>query len=317
MKSTRYLVRDTDAGDAIELLLVSAVGTVLVIRWFLAVFSYPKISGGGLHIGHMLWGGLFMLTALVLLLCYWDPAIRRLAAVLAGVGFGAFIDELGKFITHDNNYFFQPTIALLYIIFVLMFFLARSIQKSVQFTEDEIRVNEELRKYFEESRNSLGLRVRVYFELREWIDNRYKRIVANRWFSLALIGGFVIFGVSQFVFVVGNIINLNLFNKQAGEPRIFIIQAAASALSTGCVWVGIWQLRKSRLLAGIWFQRSVLVNIYLTQVFLFYNSQLAALSGLFLNILIYMSLRYMVSHESVPEGRQAVTEFDDLKLSND
>ncbi len=308
MESTRYLVRDTDAGDAIELLLVSAVGTVLVIRWFLAVLSYPKISGGGFHIAHMLWGGLFMLIALVLLLCYWNPVLRRLAAVLAGVGFGAFIDELGKFITHDNNYFFQPTIALLYIIFVLMFFLARSIQKSVQFTEDEIRVNEELRKYFEESRNSLGLRVRVYFELREWIDNRYKRIVANRWFSLALIGGFVIFGVSQFVFVVGNIINLNLFNKQSGEPRIFIIQAAASALSTGCVWVGIWQLRKSRLLAGIWFQRSVLVNIYLTQVFLFYNSQLAALSGLLLNILIYMSLRYMVSQEYVQEGRQEAAE---------
>lgn len=305
MESTRYLVRDTDAGDAIELLLVSAVGTVLVIRWFLAVLAYPKISGGGLHIGHMLWGGLFMLIALVLLLCYWNPAIRRLAAVLAGVGFGAFIDELGKFITHDNDYFFQPTIALLYVIFVLMFFLARSIQKSVQFTENEIRVNEELRKYFEESRNSLGSRVRVYFELREWIDNRYKRIVANRWFSLALIGGFVIFGVSQFVFVVANIINLNFF-KQSGEPRVFIIQAAASALSTGCVWVGIWQLRKSRLLAGTWFQRSVLVNIYLTQVFLFYNSQLAALSGLLLNILIYMSLRYMVSQEYLQESGKEV-----------
>lgn len=305
MESTRYLVRDTDAGDAIELLLVSAVGTVLVIRWFLAMLAYPKISGGGLHIGHMLWGGLFMLIALVLLLCYWNPAIRRLAAVLAGVGFGAFIDELGKFITHDNDYFFQPTIALLYVIFVLMFFLARSIQKSVQFTENEIRVNEELRKYFEESRNSLGSRVRVYFELREWIDNRYKRIVANRWFSLALIGGFVIFGISQFVFVVANIINLNFF-KQSGEPRVFIIQAAASALSTGCVWVGIWQLRKSRLLAGAWFQRSVLVNIYLTQVFLFYNSQLAALSGLLLNILIYMSLRYMVSQEYLQESGKEV-----------
>lgn len=307
MESTRYLVRDTDAGDAIELLLVSAVGTVLVIRWFLAMLAYPKISGGGLHIGHMLWGGLFMLIALVLLLCYWNPAIRRLAAVLAGVGFGAFIDELGKFITHDNDYFFQPTIALLYVIFVLMFFLARSIQKSVQFTQVEIRVNEELRKHFEESRNSLGSRVRVYFELREWIDNRYKRIAANRWFSLALIGGFVIFGISQFVFVVANIINLNFF-KQSGEPRVFIIQAAASALSTGCVWVGIWQLRKSRLLAGAWFQRSVLVNIYLTQVFLFYNSQLAALSGLLLNILIYMSLRYMVSQEYVQESGKEVAE---------
>jgi len=32
-----------------------------------------------------------------------------------------FIDELGKFITSDNNYFFQPTISLIYIVFIIIF----------------------------------------------------------------------------------------------------------------------------------------------------------------------------------------------------
>lgn len=44
----------------------------------------------------------------MMLLSYVGPAPRSLGAVLGGVGFGLFIDELGKFVTADNDYFYAP-----------------------------------------------------------------------------------------------------------------------------------------------------------------------------------------------------------------
>src|SRR5438132_13663990 len=121
MKLSSFFIRNRQLNSLLELFLVASVSSVLVIRFALAISGYPQLGGRELHIAHMLWGGLLMLLALVLLLAFIGRHIQSIAAILGGVGFGTFIDELGKFITRDNNYFFQPTIALIYLIFVLLF----------------------------------------------------------------------------------------------------------------------------------------------------------------------------------------------------
>ena len=56
---------------------------------------------------------------------------------IGGIGFGFFIDELGKFITADNNYFFKPAAGLIYLIFVGLFLGSRAYQRRRGLNEDE------------------------------------------------------------------------------------------------------------------------------------------------------------------------------------
>lgn len=46
--------------ESLDIFLISAVLTVVALRAYLQATNYPKIGGGGLHIAHVLWGGLGM-----------------------------------------------------------------------------------------------------------------------------------------------------------------------------------------------------------------------------------------------------------------
>src|SRR6202048_2383052 len=121
--------------------LVTAVLTILTIRVYLKAANYPQIGGGGLHVAHVLWGGLGMVIAIVLLLAFLGSETQRLAALVGGIGFGAFVDELGKFVTADNNYFFKPTAALIYTIFVVLILVIREIRRLRKLSPQENLVN--------------------------------------------------------------------------------------------------------------------------------------------------------------------------------
>src|SRR5690242_9941062 len=114
-----FFIRNLEADTYRENFLISAVVTVFIIRIFLKLTGYPHLGTGDLHIAHMIWGGFFMMAAIIILLSFLSKSAANTASIIGGIGFGFFIDEIGKFITSDNDYFFQPTIALIYIIFVL------------------------------------------------------------------------------------------------------------------------------------------------------------------------------------------------------
>ncbi|MFI9379570.1 hypothetical protein [Kutzneria sp. NPDC052558] len=125
MRGGPVFVRDRQAWQHVEAFVVCAVVTILITRTFLSATGFPKIGSGGLHIAHMLWGGLLLLVAQLLTLSYLGPFTKPLAAVLGGVGFGLFIDEVGKFVTADNNYFYRPAVAIMYVVFVVIVLAGR------------------------------------------------------------------------------------------------------------------------------------------------------------------------------------------------
>lgn len=141
MSNRQVFIRNLTAWDSLETLLVAAIAAVLVIRLFLSLTGYPQIHGHGLHIAHLLWGGLLMLAAITILLSFLNSSASRFAAIVGGIGFGMFIDEVGKFVTSDNNYFFQPAVALIYVIFVLTFLVMHTIHSRRAYTQTEYLLN--------------------------------------------------------------------------------------------------------------------------------------------------------------------------------
>jgi hypothetical protein len=137
----RHFLRNSRAEDYLELFLVSGITSLLGVRLFLHITGYPQVSGGSLHIAHMLWGGALMVAAIILAVTYLGSRALRASAIIGGLGFGIFIDELGKFLTRDNNYFFRPTIALIYATFIIVFLVGRSISRKRPLTSQEYLLN--------------------------------------------------------------------------------------------------------------------------------------------------------------------------------
>jgi hypothetical protein len=141
MKKDRAFIRNFKAASRLETFLIAAIATILLIRLFLELTGYPKLGGERFHVAHMLWGGLLMMASILMLLIFLGKSMERMAVVVAGVGFGSFIDEVGKFLTHDNDYFFKPSVALMYAVFILIFIAIRSIRTRGHYTRLEYLMN--------------------------------------------------------------------------------------------------------------------------------------------------------------------------------
>jgi hypothetical protein len=100
-------------------MLLSFAASVVLTRVYLQLTGYPQIGRGELHIAHMLWGGLLLFASALLMLTLANRWVMQLCAILTGLGVGLFIDEVGKFITKSNDYFYPAAAPLIYGFFLL------------------------------------------------------------------------------------------------------------------------------------------------------------------------------------------------------
>jgi hypothetical protein len=322
----RFALRSYDSGRRLDLFLVCAIGSVIGNRVFLIITGYPQLGNGTLHISHAIWGALMMAIAVIFAISFLAPNNRTFIAFIGGCGFGWFIDELGKFITRDVNYFFKPTIALIYFVFITMYLVFRGIQRR-EYTADEAVLNGleavksaaigELSEPRRQSAVSLldqtGADNAIAQQVRslladEWglpdprpnrfdraglaIRAWYLRLAGRGWFRAAITAWFVVIGSGQLLVAV-------FLAADHGAIRGFEEWATvvASGVSGGLIIVGVVQLRHHRLSAYHWFERGILVQVFVTQVFQFAQEQLAGVFGLALNLLVWISLRVMIRAE--------------------
>lgn len=122
-KKIRSAVRRDQAENYLLISLVSFGVAVILTRAFLEMTGFPQIGNSVLHIAHALWGGLLLFVAVLLPLAFANRWAFQASALLSGIGIGLFIDEVGKFITQSNDYFFPPALPLIYGFFLLTVFV--------------------------------------------------------------------------------------------------------------------------------------------------------------------------------------------------
>jgi hypothetical protein len=311
-----FLAVNLEAGDYLENFLVSAVFSIVIIRVFLVATGYPQLGGSGLHIAHMLWGGF-----------------------LIGLGFGVFIDELGKFITHDNNYFFQPAFAFIYIIFVLMFLAVRAIEKSMKVLQKDYTINalevikevvlhdldEDEKKralaYLQKSNKSdivvktlMNLlrsektvdSIDIYFptKVKRFLHRKYLDFVRKKRFAGWISQFFVVYAIFE---LLSNVYYYSFFYgiKAQFTMTFWDWGLLLSPFVSGTfVLVGFLERRrKGNLFAYSKYKQAVLFTILIRQFFLFYKLQLAALFGLTFNITVMVALQFLISQETIAESK--------------
>ncbi len=126
----RKAVEREGADHYVRLILLSFAITVSVTRFYLKLTGYPQLGNGTLHIAHLLWGGLALFISTILMAVYANRWVYTWGSILAGAGVGLFIDEVGKFITKTNDYFYPPAAPIVYTLFLLVVLLYLEIRRS-------------------------------------------------------------------------------------------------------------------------------------------------------------------------------------------
>lgn len=328
----RRPARSFDLHQHLTTLFVCAVATVLFTRALLAATGYPQVGSSSLHIAHVLWGGLLLLAALISVLAFLSPGVRPLAAVAGGVGFGLFIDEVGKFVTKNVNYFYRPAIAIIYVSFVLLFgvirWLARrrfsaeeatliaieSLQRAaVGALSNERRarvlrlmtdagasgplaqsVRELLERSAVEAQRSPTLTQQLSTRLaRIWNSLTRHRLFRRGVFSVLIVAGAI--SAAEVGWLLRNGLAHLSFSQKAFTLTTLVADAA--------LLIGALRLRRSLLAALHWYDHAVLIEITVAQVFLFTSEQLAATLNLAALLILWSLIRWGIQLESATVAR--------------
>jgi hypothetical protein len=327
----RRPARSFDLHQHLTTLFVCAVATVIFTRGFLAATGYPQVGGSTLHIAHVLWGGLLLVSALLSTLAFLSPATKPIAAVLGGVGFGLFIDEIGKFVTKDVNYFYRPAIAIIYVCFVILFGVIRwlshrrfsaeevaligleSLQRAaLGALSEERRVRvvrlmltahadsplaQNVRELLERTSGDRELRRPVTHRLSSRLAAYWIPLTEHRLFRLGVLS-LLISAAAISAAEAGWLLRDGLGHLSFSQ-RAFTLTTIVADL---VLLIGAMRLSTSLQSALDWYDHAVLLEITVGQVFLYNSEQLAATANLVGLLIIWSLIRWAIHFETARDA---------------
>lgn len=309
--------RAVDAAAYLQAFVLSGVATVLITRAFLHATGYPQLGGGGLHIAHVLWGGLLMTVGLGVALVFLGGPARMTGAVLAGIGFGLFIDEVGKFVTAGTDYFYRPAAGIIYAVFALLVVITQALRERLRPTPGERVANAldvivgGVGRGLTDRQRTATLRLvrgagpevesgvsalldvvphrepppRRFWQ--PWVDrlrDALVRLTAQRWVVLLVVAYLVVEPVATVVAVATEGVTGEL--DQLGEWGA-VLGVSASAVVAGVLSIrAAFLLRNDRRAAFRLFKLALLVDLLFGQIFNFTVNQFDAVTGLAVDLLL-------------------------------
>jgi hypothetical protein len=124
---------------------------------------------------------------------------------------------------------------------------------------------------------------------------RAHRALSSRWLPRLVSVIFCLRGVAFLVTIALLAVGYAISNSRPTGMEVVAFVAAFVSNAMGIV--GMVSLLRSRLAAFHWFKRSVVVSIFLVDVFAFYQQQLAALSSLTIDLVLLVLLNALLRHE--------------------
>jgi hypothetical protein len=331
------IVRNVEFAQLFDTFFIAAITTILSVRFYLKLTGYPQIGGSTLHISHLLPGSLLMLASVLILLSAVNRAARGFAAVIAGIGFGLAWDELGKFITKDNNYFFHATPGLIYMTFVILYLVVRySAQR--RFTQNDYLANvldllkdaaikdldereyqhaKELLAHVS-SNHTLYAPTKLMLELVKPSPARQpslldKMINAIKWpltalsrqaffprliISIAIVYGFASVAAAAFFFAGATLPESHHVSAFLQGDESDIIGGGSALISAVLVGAAaVKYLGGHARRAYRFFEQGLLVNIFIGQVVLFFKSQGVALAWLAITLFLLINLELLAGEK--------------------
>jgi hypothetical protein len=295
--------RNYALGAQLDTFLVCAASGVMLNRVILIVLGYPQVGSrkpDGIHISHSIYGGFSMMVAISIAIAFLHPSVRWFLAVVAGLGFGWYIDELGKYVS-NAGYLFEPALALIYVVFVAMFLAFRTLANQ-RFGPDDAVANalESLKAAalgtLDDAPSTPTRSPGPLRRLRTAVRERYEGWTRRRSFAIALDAFFGFVALSTVLGVVG----LSLDGPGIVRPSEKVASIAASAAGIMVV-IGVVRLPRSRLAAYRWFEHAVLIWILVVQVYLFGDRQFEAVLGLAFDLVLWVMLRSAITVEEQRE----------------